>query len=345
MASRTSATRSRRTRSPQRTKANNRIRNALFAWLKRPASTAASSQPTSSRFVPSLVLPTVSQVPAGQRRAQEQARRRRQTARQMRRFESAVSRVQMPRLGAEQVALPTIAWGKWHPSRIISFLLVLLTIGAIGWVHYDLEWYVYREYVTFNNLTYHEPDALYSLLDVDGWNIFWITPARVRKQLVALPTIADAEVVVRPPHWITINVQEAVPIARWVTQEGDFWLLPDGTALARMDERYDTLPQIIDNEREASLWGDRAQQRMDPAILRSALALRQILPDVENLYFHHEIGLNFHMPGSDTWVYWGDGSNIEEKYSNLQAVRDLLRKEEQAVAVVDLRSTRPVLRY
>ncbi|MCB0065192.1 MAG: FtsQ-type POTRA domain-containing protein, partial [Caldilineaceae bacterium] len=265
-------------------------------------------------------------------------------ARHVRRFESLVSRVQDANAAMPHMTLPALQIGRRHPSRIVSLLLVLMAMSTIAWVHYDPDWYVYREYVTFTNLTYHEADALYSQIEIDGWSVFWISPSRIREQLVALPTITDAQVYVRPPHWVTIDVQETTPIARWVTQEGDFWLLPDGTALPQTDDRYNTLPQIVDNTREASLWGDTAQGRIDPDILQSALALTQLLPEIGSLYYHADVGLNFHMADEDAWVYWGDGTAMEQKYGNLVAVRQLLRDEPQRVRVVDVRSERPVLR-
>lgn len=345
MARRRTTARSTKHESSKNQPANNQKSKPFAAWLKRPDVPTAAKQAGGGRLVPSLVLPTASPVSSVQRRAQQQARRRRQTARRARRFESIVSRVQMPRSAVQRVALPSLRLGNWHPSRIVSLLLLLAAFGAIGWVHYDLEWYVYREHVIFHHLTYHEPDELYPLLEVEGWNVFWLSPGHIRERLIALPTIADAQVNIRPPHWVTIEIQEAVPVARWATQDEELWLLPDGTALARTDERYDTLPQIIDNERDASLWGDPTRQRMDPNVLQSALALVDLLPGIENLYFHTEYGLNFHMPGSDTWVYWGDGSNMEQKYDNLQAVRAMLQNDPQPVSVVDIRSERPVLKY
>lgn len=344
MAPRTRNTRTRKAATSRRSAANNRRSSALTSWFQGRGSATRTNRSTVP-LAPSLVLPATKRPSSRENRAQEQARRRRRTARQMRRVESLVSRVQMPKMTTMRPALPPLQITRLHPSRIVSFLLVLFTIGAIAWVHYDLNWYVYREYVTFNELTYHDPDALYPLIDVEGWNVFWVSPRRVREQLVALPTIADAEVHISPPHSVAIDIQEAEPVALWATQEGIYWLLPDGTALDRLDERYDTLPQLIDNERDAAIWGDRTQQQVDPDVLHSGLALLQLVPGIENLYFHNEIGLNFLMPGNSTWIYWGDGSNMEQKYGNLEAVRKMLRAESQPVSVVDLRSARPVLRY
>jgi cell division septal protein FtsQ len=304
---------------------------------------AAPRKADGRKPAPSLVLPPARVVSAEQRRSQQQARRRRQNARHVRRFEALVSH--LPRASFAGISPP--AWlptARWQPSHLLSLLLVLVAVGGIGWVHYDEEWYVYEEHVTFTGLTYQEAEELYPLLGVDGWNVFWLSAPRIREKLVALPTIADAQVHITPPHWVVIDIEEAEPVALWVTQEGELWLLPDGTALPKTDERYDALPRIIDHLREASAWDDPQQQRVDHGILTSALALLQQVPTIDNLYFNAGYGLNFHMPGSDTWVYWGDGSNAEQKYNNLLAIQQDLRTQEQVAAVVDIRFDKPVIR-
>lgn len=325
-----------------------KARSARSGGVKNRTTTTAARKsgvrkPATGKPTSSLVLPPERRPSLAQRRAQLQARRRRQSARRVRRFESLAS--YLPQLSFSGNGLSTwLETLRWQPSHLLSLALVLVAFGGIGWVHYDEDWYVYREYVTFHGLTYQEAEELYPLIDVDGWNVFWLSASQIRKRLVALPTVADAEVRITPPHWVTIEIEEAEPIALWVTQDGDFWLLPDGTALSKTDDRYDPLPRIIDHLREASAWDDPARQRIDPAVLRSALALLEQVPTIDNLYFNSGYGLNFHMPGSDTWVYWGDGNNADQKYRNLLAIQQDLRAQQEVATVVDIRFDKPVIR-
>ncbi len=291
----------------------------------------------------SLVAPAARRPSLAERRTQLQARRRRQSARRVRRFESLASYIPHVSFSGSGMStwLETI---RWRPSHLLSLVLVVVAFGGIGWVHYDEDWYVYQEYVTFTGLTYQNAETLYPLMDVEGWNVFWLSASQIRKRLIALPTIADAQVRITPPHWVTIDIEEAEPVALWVTQDGDFWLLPDGTALPKVDDRYDQLPRIIDHLRDASAWNDPQQQRVDPTVLSSALALLKQVPTIDNLYFNSGYGLNFHMPGSDTWVYWGDGNNAEQKYTNLIAIQQDLRAQEEVATIVDIRFDKPVIR-
>ncbi len=313
-------------------------RSTATAARKPSARKSANSKPAAS-----LVLPPERRLSLAQRRAQVQARRRRQSARRVRRFESLASYI--PQLSFQGNGISSwLETLRWQPSHLLSLALILGAVGGIGWVHYDEDWYVYREYVTFSGLTYQKAEALYPLTDVDGWNVFWLSASQIRKRLVALPTIDDAQVRITPPHWVSIEIKEAEPIALWITQDGDFWLLPDGTALPKVDERYAQLPKIIDHLREAASWDDPQRQQMDPAVLQSALALLKQVSTIDNLYFNRGYGLNFHMPGSDTWVYWGDGNNADQKYSNLLAIQQDLRAQQEVATVVDIRFDKPVIR-
>lgn len=306
---------------------------------------AAKSTQSRQRRASSLVLPTSRTIPAQQQRAQQQARRRRQTAKQVRRFESVVARVQVPRAALREFTWPSLLRpARWHPSRILSLLLLSVMVSLVVWVHYDPEWYVYREYVTFHDVTYHDTEALYTLIDVDSWNIFWLSTETIRKRLITQPTITDAEVEIALPHWITIDIQETEPVALWLTEDADLWLLPDGTALTKADERYDSLPGIIDPLREASLWGDPTQQQIDVEVLNSALVLFAQMPAIEQLKFDAGYGLNFLLPDSTIWVYWGDGANVEMKYNNLRSIERSLQIKQQTASIIDVRFENPVIR-
>ena len=299
----------------------------------RDAKARANKPRTSS---PSYVLPTAPAVGTGQRRAQQQARRRRQTAKQVRRFESLLANVHLPSMQGVSLHLP-LALRKWHASKVVSLLLLTLAVALITWVHTDDRWFVYREMVTFQNLTYLDAEQLYDVIEVEGWNTFWLSPSAIRDRLVALPTVADAQVQIRLPHRVLITVTEEAPIAQWITQQGNFWLLADGTALTALDERYANLPRIVDPQRDARSFAPSTELQMNLEVLRSAQALLNLMPDVGNLTYNQGLGLNFHMPGSSTWVYWGDGQRMETKYNNLLAIQNLLLKESRAASIIDVR--------
>ena len=325
--------------------------------------TSASAGERQPKGQSSLLLSTTAQLRGGeqviqqdaQSRAQSRARRQRQTARHKRQFEAVLARVRLPK--ASQAATPSIirpggirlegmrlGLSNWQASKIASALLLATVIALVVWVHSNDRWFVYREAVTFNPLTYVKAEDLYAQSAMDSWNIFWLSPSAIRTRLMALPTVADAQVTLQLPNHVAVHIQEEQPVALWVTQAGNFWVLPDGAAVPEPAEAQANLLQIIDPLREAKDWNDPAGVNFDANMLKSALRLVNYLPEVNQIYFNQGYGLNFHLPGSSAWVYWGDGLNMEKKYKNIVAVQDHLRTEDAQPKIIDLRFEKPVLK-
>lgn len=277
--------------------------------------------------------------------AQRRARRRRQAVRQLRQVESVIGRVRLPDTTGLRFQWPTLARPtQWSPSRIASALLLLAVIAAISWLHTDSLWFVYRENVTFKGISYINADDLYAQSDIDSWNIFWLSPRAIRERLIALPTVADAQVHIQLPNQVVVDVQEEAPIALWVTQAGNFWVLPDGTAMPEPVPGKEGLLQIIDPQRDALAWGDTTGALMDVAVLQSAQKLLSYLPNVDQIYFNKGVGLNFHLPDSGAWVYWGDGLNMDQKYTNIVGIQHELRTADSQPKIIDVRFEKPILK-
>jgi hypothetical protein len=314
---------------------------------KRPAEAAAT--PTRRRGQESLLLASTAQLRGSERvveqDAQRRARRRRQAVRHIRQMEAVIERVRLPAMSNLQLRRPTLAdFKRWPASRIASAVILLVVIALIIWVQSDLQWFVYREHVAINGLTYANAEQIYEASAVDSWNLFWLSPSAIRDRLVDLPTVADAQVALRLPNQVVIDVQEELPVALWVTQSGNFWLMPDGTALAEPAQPKAGLLQIIDHQSDAKAWDDPSGARIDPGVLQSALALITYLPGVEQIYYNAGYGLNFHLPDTGTWVYWGDGADMAKKYTNLVGIERHLRTEGTQPKIIDVRFDKPVLK-
>jgi hypothetical protein len=110
------------------------------------------------------------------------------------------------------------------------------------------------------------------------------------------------------------------------------------------NQQFAALPQIIDPEREAQAVTQSTRPAMDTDVLASALALLQKLPAIPQLRFNGEYGLNFNLPNSLTWVYWGDGHNLETKFTNLAAAQALIQQGQVSPEIIDVRYERPYIR-
>jgi hypothetical protein len=290
----------------------------------------------------------------------QQARRKRAASRQRRRFEAAFARIPIPlppNLSKQfhGVALPAVLQPTpWYMSKALSILLVLGALASFVLLHNQEEWFVYREDVRYHNLIRMRGDDIFQLLDLDGWNIFWLDPEKIRADLIALPWVEDAKVSVGLPATVDIDLVEMTPAAVWVTNAGNYWLSANGAALPIATPIATTedsalpelaLPQIIDSLQEARVIGT-GPLAMDPQVLTSALTLMEAMPELEGeVRYNHAIGLNFPLPDPAVWVYWGDGFDMESKLDNLAATRELVRHAEKPAQILDIRFVdRPYVR-
>jgi len=275
------------------------------------------------------------------------ARRKRQLTQRMRRFEAALIRLPRTmtawRRGWSLPQLARFGFTGWRASKLLSIVLLLGATGIIAWVHTDDQWFIYRENVQFNGVNYLDPNYLYQASGLDAWNIFWVQPESIRQRLAALPYITDVQVKTSLPNQVAVNVQEAQPVALWVTSAGALWLLADGAALPAQGKPRDDIPQIIDVTQAAKALDTHKGLAIEPNILQSAVAIKQQLTEIDQLHFNKDYGLNFHLPSSSAWVYWGDGYNMETKFANLTAIQALIQAGKEKPAIIDVRYERPYI--
>jgi cell division septal protein FtsQ len=238
----------------------------------------------------------------------------------------------------------------WSLGKAISLLLVLGAITSFVMLNLDEKWFVYREDVRFHNLIRMRGDDLYSAIDLDGLNVFWVEPEAIRNTLMSLPWVEDAQVDVALPATISVNITEMTPAAVWVTNDGNYWLAMNGAALpiATLEESSLpelALPQIVDSLQEARAVGG-GPLAIDPQVLNSALTLMAAMPELGgSVRYNESVGLNFALPEPAVWVYWGDGFDLEDKMETLTVLSDAIRSGEEPAQIVDVRlANRPYVR-
>lgn len=324
-------------------------------------SRAKGSRPTppkNDRSTDRLTRPRSSQGRERQQRARQRSRQK------MRRFEAnrfstlqpsvisvwqAVQRV-VKNLFQNFSYEKLIDWGKpnfvWHESKVVSLLLLFFVNYSCYWIFTADEFFVYREDVDFINASYLTQEELYDAAQVHGWSAFWLQPDDIGERLRNHPYVAGAQVTVLLPGRVEARIVEEQPQALWVTDQGPFWLLTDGTALPIRHENIAGLLQIRDGTQAAralrtmngaNAQGQESQQAIDANVLLAAESLSRLFPDIQYLNYHEGIGLNFALPHSDYWIYWGDGQNIETKITNLQAAQRILEQGNTTAQIIDLR--------
>ncbi len=283
--------------------------------------------------------------------ARRAARRRQAFGRRVQRFEAILPALRLdgarlPLSGAAWTATPReLAPTRFAWSKIISSALLLAVVACLGWLQYDTRWYVYADRVDVSGQSLVPAGALVKAAAVDGWNLFWLRNDDVQERVEAHPWVSAADVNFTLPAGIRIAVQEEPPIALWVTDAGMFWISPTGAALPVQEEPPASMPRLIDPALDAAVPGSQAGSAVDTRIVASALALIAQVPGVTEVRYSPEIGLNFGMPGSTLYIYWGDGENVEQKLENIALARQLVAGGELPGNILDVRfPARPTVR-
>ena len=226
----------------------------------------------------------------------------------------------------------------WQPAKIAGIAVAVAMLVLLSLTHTADEWFVYAEDFEVRNLSYLDVSDIYRQSGVDGWNVLWLTPDQIRDRVLAIPYIESAEVDVRLPSRIVIDVTELQPIALWVTKDATYWLSADGTALPAIASTDEDLPQLIDVLGEAQAISGDSTLAVDSDVLASSLALMDRLPGLEDkIRYNRNFGLNFPLPDQEIWVYWGDGLNTDAKLDNLKAAEALLPELEEPASLIDVR--------
>lgn len=289
-----------------------------------------------------------------QSRAGKQKRKRAST-RRMRRFEGVLAQLPVVQMDwratlqgveAPAVLLPT----PWVWSKLLSGLLLAAALSAFTLIHWQDEWYLYNEQIGMGNLGRLSAAELTAAMAVDGWNIFWIEPEDVRQRLLTHHWVADAQVEVGLPTAMHVRVTERMPVAVWLTNAGGYWVTAEGVTFPMTEAETVSAaawPQIVDSLGEArDRYAESETPRLDAQILQTSLALVEALPELAGqVRYNRGIGLNFPLQDPAIWVYWGDGSGMEEKFENLEASRTVLRQGDGSAQILDIRfAGRPYLR-
>lgn len=260
-------------------------------------------------------------------------------------------RLQVSSLPRPTLTLPTpgqALTSGWHASKLLSGFLLLAAVTLIVWIQSDERWFVYADAADFQGASYLSDRELFAMTGANQWNVFWLRPDDLQENLLQHPYVVTADVRISLPNRLEVTVEEPEPVAVWMTKEGPLWVLDDGAVLeirippgGTLEEQLQTgsgaqLPVLVDMQRSA-VSARRLDLAVDEEVLNSALALLNRLPAVTQIRYNAGYGLNFALPETPYWVYWGDGSDLEDKLVRLQMTREMLDNRELRGLIIDVR--------
>lgn len=228
-------------------------------------------------------------------------------------------------------------------SKLVSGALLAGVVACLIWLQIDTRWYVYNDQVGVRGQLLVSPASLVETAGVDGWNLFWLRHGEVRERLLKHPWVSEADVALTLPAGVRITIEEKPTIGLWVTDAGRYLISPTGSALPLEGDAPTGLPLLIDPAMDAALPGSQPGTAVDTRIVASALALVERIPGVSEVRYSPEIGLNFGLPGSTLYIYWGDGEHVGEKLQKIAVSRSLVESGEIPGNILDVRFPGPLV--
>jgi len=230
-----------------------------------------------------------------------------------------------------------LGFSAFHWSKMFSIAALAAAVFALYVVQSDAAWYVYPQQTTIAGYRLVDPNAIYAAADVDGWNIFWLRRDEIRERLLQNPWVADAQVRLSAPGNVALQIEEAPVVAVWMTDVGNYWISPTGAALRFEGEVPPTMPRLIDPQMEATVPGSAPGTEVDTSVVGSALALIGQMSGLLEVRYSQQYGLNFALPGTSLWVYWGDGTETQEKLEAIAIGKQYVASGELNTQILDVR--------
>lgn len=217
-------------------------------------------------------------------------------------------------------------------ARWISLGLLSLMIYALYLVGMDVNFYLTT--VPVHGVNAIPPGEIVAASGLGGSHVFAVNPTQTADRILAVPGVISATVTLHWPNEVLIEVTEDTPIAIW--QEGgvEYWLTEDGRILPARGMAAGLLRIVA--ERPSAIAGaigrrDGEETAVDspdihfvpPDILAGALQLRQLRPNIEQLYYSPGQGLSY-QDGRGWRGYFGIGSHMTQKLVVYETIVDKL---------------------
>ena len=206
--------------------------------------------------------------------------------------------------------------------RLLSGLIAF-TLGLVLVIFFVADVFYVRTLSVegLDNLTREE---VFALADVANLHIFAVNPATVRANILRSSSVAAARVQLGwPPDLVQISLEERQPALVWEQAGVTTWIDLQGRVMLQREERSDLLRVSV----QGSLEGPPGPNlKLDAGIVRGALQLHNLVPQLEQLRFHPDNGLGYTSAGG--WQVWlGTGAGMTDRMLVYDAlVSDLTRR-------------------
>jgi cell division septal protein FtsQ len=225
--------------------------------------------------------------------------------------------------------------GSWQTYVRITFVFLIVLGGIVGfWEVLRLPQLTVTSSTTLIGGSQRiSTQEVFAASQVEGRSIMLIRPAEVVQRVAAVPGLASADVHVRLPNQVLIDVREHLPLVVWQGITTTVWLSAGGSEVPQAGAP----PSLHLTDLSGAQVGE-IRPTWD-AILPQLAEFRQTLPDQTELSYGKFEGLYFRTP--EGWTVWLGNDSIAAKLALLEAARREITARGERPTVIDLRySTR-----
>ena len=173
-------------------------------------------------------------------------------------------------------------------------------------------------------------DEIYVTSGLEGTNVFQVQAKSAAGRIADLPGVDSAQVHVRLPASVIIDVVELAPIAIVQTITETLWIGSDGIGIQRVGEP----PKLTLVEVSGTVRDDHGT--VLPEIVQGLEAIRASRPDLTEIYFGKLEGMYFRESEGYT-VYLGNGAAMTRKLALLEATQQQVLAQGLFPQEIDLR--------
>jgi len=258
---------------------------------------------------------------------------------QMRRVQSTVGQPATPGVPPRQAPAqqrPRLRLGgSWQTYARITVVLLVVLGGIVGF------WEVLRlpqltvapSSTQIGGSQRISSQEIFAASQVEGHSIILVRPAEVAQRVAAVPGIASANVHVRLPNQVLIDVREHLPLVAWQGITATVWLSADGSEVPQAGAP----PSLHLTDLTGAPLGESRPSWV--AILPQLGDFQRTLGDQMEISYGKFEGLYFRTP--EGWTVWLGNDGIVAKLALLEAARREITARGERPSVIDLRySTR-----
>lgn len=213
-------------------------------------------------------------------------------------------------------------------ARWISLGLLVLSVYALYMIGMDEQFYV--TYIPVEGTHTIPVEEVVAASGLAGNHVFAVNPSAAAAKINELPGIVGASVVLNWPNEVTIQVTEDSPVALWRDNGMDYWVNRHGSLIPARTGNMGLLQIVSEmvpaaaptavsttvaeegSEGEETAVSTTSLPFIPTDVLNGALQLRELRPNIEQLYYRPAGGLSF-QDGRGWRVYFGSGSNMHQK--------------------------------